>query len=163
MRKKILKSPSNSHFYRTFPYHNTFFGYYMTIGLQTLSGIDYLALFGVVVALEIGLCKFITTCAEDFKQQYNQLADTTYKDTMATKLILKDAIEIHQRMLSYEFSFIRAHLSTFFAGRLYIKISPSVLQFQNHGPCPNHFIGFILFPNDRVCHIHCNCIDFNRQ
>lgn len=71
----------------------------MSLGLQTLSGIVYLTLFGIVVAIEIGLCKFITTCADDFKQQYNQLANTTYKDTAMSKAILKDAIEIHQQML----------------------------------------------------------------
>lgn len=70
----------------------------MTWALQALGGFNYLALFGVVLAAEIGLCKFISTCATDFTEQFNQLARANYRDSHQTKSILKDSIEIHQHM-----------------------------------------------------------------
>lgn len=70
----------------------------MTLALQALGGFNYLVLFGIVLAAEIGLCKFITTCTEDLKEQFNHLAASIDEDAVTTKSILKDAIEIHQVM-----------------------------------------------------------------
>lgn len=70
----------------------------MTWALQALGGLNYLALFGVVLVAEIGLCKFISTCVTDFSAQFNQLARANYEDRLETKSILKDSIEIHQHM-----------------------------------------------------------------
>lgn len=70
----------------------------MTLSLQALGGFNYLILFGVVLAAEIGLCKFITTCTEDVKEQFNRLGEGNFKNAPTTKAILKDAIEIHQVM-----------------------------------------------------------------
>lgn len=72
----------------------------MTLFLQALGGINYLALFGIIVATEIGLCKFITTCTDDFRKQIDQLTNTNYKNIEATKTILKESIKLHQNMLS---------------------------------------------------------------
>lgn len=73
----------------------------MTLTLQGLGGINYLIIFGIVVAAEIGLCKFIGTCADDFKAQFNQLAEANYRDSATTRSIIKEAITIHQEMRLY--------------------------------------------------------------
>lgn len=73
----------------------------MSLAPQVLGGFNYLAIFGIIVAAEIGLCKFIGTCAADFKEQFNQLAATNYKAPIQTRSIIKEAITIHQEMLLY--------------------------------------------------------------
>lgn len=123
---------------RTFPYQNTYFGFYMTWALQALGGFNYLALFGVVLSAEIGLCKFISTCAEDFTEQFKQLAHANYGDRIQTKSILKDSIEIHQHMRQLrKLHIVRVRGSYAIAKSVTVSLNAlfrrDLLYFQGHG------------------------------
>lgn len=93
-----MKNSNKFGLFRTFPYQNTYFGFYVTWFLQSLGAANYLVLFSVVVLAEIGLCLFVTVCAEDFKEQFSRFQSSGFKNRVETKAILKDAIEIHQTM-----------------------------------------------------------------
>lgn len=56
-------------------------------------------IFGIVLSMEISLCKFINTCATDLKQIYSEINDKNVDKPKQTKVILTETIKLHQQML----------------------------------------------------------------
>lgn len=78
---------------------HTFLGYYSSWLVQFLGGLNYMILFGVVLSMEIGFCKFIETCSNDLKQTSLSLNKSDFTNARLSKTILKEAFELHQKVL----------------------------------------------------------------
>lgn len=73
--------------------------YYSQWIMQFLAGFNYLIIFGIVLSMEISLCRFISTCATDLKQIFSEINDKKVDEPEQTKVILRETIKLHQQML----------------------------------------------------------------
>lgn len=60
-----------------------------------------MAIFGVVLAMEIGFCKFVDVSFNDLKHICTSLNERDFNDKKLTKTILKEAFELHQEIIKY--------------------------------------------------------------
>lgn len=67
--------------------------------MQFASGVSYLTIFGVVLSMEIGFCKFVDICSNDLKQICTSLNERDFTNKELTKNTLKEAIELHQEII----------------------------------------------------------------
>lgn len=84
---------------------HTFFGYYFSWFVQFGGGVSYMAIFGVVLAMEIGFCKFVNVSFNDLKHICTSLNNCDLNNKELSKKILKEAFELHQEILKYLNSF----------------------------------------------------------
>lgn len=90
---------TNSPFQDPIANPHTFSGYYITLLQQSSSGVNYMVLFGVVLYVEIGLCKFPEICYDDLRGLCDELSHGNDNDATASKRTLNDAFSLHQKII----------------------------------------------------------------
>lgn len=74
--------------------------------MQFNSGVSYLTIFGVVISMEAGFCKFVDVCSNDLEMICNRINGENRKDKKFTERTLKEAIELHQEILKWVIALI---------------------------------------------------------
>lgn len=55
--------------------------------------------FGVVLSMEIGFCKFVETCEDDLQEICAEFSRGHVKNANKSKRAIKEAIELHQKII----------------------------------------------------------------
>lgn len=92
----MILSKINSHF-RLFLDPTTYVGFYAPLVIQAATGITYMGLICTLIALQIGMCSYIKSFTLDLQKQCERLDESVSE--IRTKLVLKEAIELHIDML----------------------------------------------------------------
>lgn len=78
----------------------TYSGFYISWTMQFSGGFNYMILFCVLLSMEIGLCSFIDVCSTDLEGIITKMCKKKSLSS-ATKSQLREAIELHQKMIRY--------------------------------------------------------------
>ncbi|XP_055301839.1 uncharacterized protein LOC129568216 isoform X2 [Sitodiplosis mosellana] len=80
----------------------TYSGFYAPLLVQAITGITYMGLICTLTVLQIGLCSYIKAFTLDLQKQfeYSNSCSNAKRNEARTKLILKEAIELHIDMLN---------------------------------------------------------------
>lgn len=76
-----------------------FGGYYMSWIVQFGGGFVYMVIFGIVLAMEIGFCQFISVCSNDLREICVKINKSDLKNSKSSRNMLKEGIQLHEEIL----------------------------------------------------------------